>query len=363
MHRPTVSEIEAGRRAVTSEELYSFAQLYAVSVSALLSDPIPQTDHVTEVLFRRQGLDTPTAKTAVLLFIERCRAERELEEALGLEHSVDTRPGYRADPPSNKWEAVQQGARIADQERQRLAIGNEPIRTPLDLLEKQGVRIGPITALDDDQIDGLYFESADLGPCVGVNPNRDEWTGFRSSFTAAHEYAHWLLQDVRVELFEFRPGTEDLSEVRANSFAAAFLMPEGGIRDHFAGHGLLKNKAIWHLSPGDVVRAMDHFGVSRQALLYRLQNLTLITERTAESLRTFRIRDTARLLEITFGATRYIGTRLPTLAIHAWRRGVIAASRAAELCGIDLQDFKHLVGQLGEQPEAYEGTPLLGAAS
>jgi transcriptional regulator with XRE-family HTH domain len=32
MHRPTISEIEAGRRKVTAEELGRFAQLYGISV-------------------------------------------------------------------------------------------------------------------------------------------------------------------------------------------------------------------------------------------------------------------------------------------------------------------------------------------
>ena len=37
LHRPTISEIEAGRRSVGSEELLEFSRLYAVSVSDLLT--------------------------------------------------------------------------------------------------------------------------------------------------------------------------------------------------------------------------------------------------------------------------------------------------------------------------------------
>lgn len=39
LHRPTISEIEAGRRSVTSEELYDLATLLAVPVSDLLPSP------------------------------------------------------------------------------------------------------------------------------------------------------------------------------------------------------------------------------------------------------------------------------------------------------------------------------------
>src|SRR5258708_753481 len=36
MHRPTISEIEAGRRKVSSDELSHFAKLYEVSIAWLL---------------------------------------------------------------------------------------------------------------------------------------------------------------------------------------------------------------------------------------------------------------------------------------------------------------------------------------
>lgn len=39
MHRPTVSEIEAGRRAVTAEELTQFAKVYSVTIAWLASEP------------------------------------------------------------------------------------------------------------------------------------------------------------------------------------------------------------------------------------------------------------------------------------------------------------------------------------
>ena len=38
LHRPTISEIEAGRRRVVSEELMKFAGLYGVSVAWLMGE-------------------------------------------------------------------------------------------------------------------------------------------------------------------------------------------------------------------------------------------------------------------------------------------------------------------------------------
>jgi transcriptional regulator with XRE-family HTH domain len=50
LHRPTVSEIEAGRRRVTADELSAFAQIYKVSVSWLVrgadEKPDPKRDKI-----------------------------------------------------------------------------------------------------------------------------------------------------------------------------------------------------------------------------------------------------------------------------------------------------------------------------
>lgn len=44
MHRPTVTEIEAGRRKVTSDELSEFARIYEVSVTWLLGNDQDEDD-------------------------------------------------------------------------------------------------------------------------------------------------------------------------------------------------------------------------------------------------------------------------------------------------------------------------------
>lgn|SRR5574341_699071 len=363
-HRPTISEIEAGRRAVTSEELYRFAELYATSVSALLSDPAPGVEAATAVLFRGRGVDGPDRRRAIKLFIDRCQAELELEQLLGLPARPDTRPGYRVPVPRSMGDAIRQGERLAEEERRRLGLGIEPIRSPLDLLEKQGVRIGPIEPGPGAKLDGFYLETEELGACVAVDySNQEDWTGLRAAFTAAHEYAHWLLRDIQVEVFEFQPGTDNLVEVRANAFAAAFLLPAAGVREYLATSGLLTADRVTHLSPADVVRAMAFFGVSRQAFLYRLQNLALLTGLVSDELWTFTINTTAAALGIAFGVRKHMSLTLPSLAIHAWRKGLISTGRAAELCELDITEFRKLLREIGEEPEQDVSIPLVGAAA
>ncbi len=52
LHRPTISEIEAGRRKVPSEELSRFAKIYDVSVSWLTKNEPEVSDPAVELAAR-----------------------------------------------------------------------------------------------------------------------------------------------------------------------------------------------------------------------------------------------------------------------------------------------------------------------
>jgi hypothetical protein len=99
---------------------------------------------------------------------------------------------------------------------------------------------------------------------------------------------------------------DDLIEVRANAFAAAFLMPPEGIRQFVAALGKGQpSRAIAQVfdeagavqaegraAPGsqdiqlyDVVHLAHYFGVSRLAALFRLRNLKLLTQAEMDQLK------------------------------------------------------------------------------
>jgi len=52
LHRPTISEIEAGRRKVSAEELSRLAELYDVSISWLTKDEPEVSDPAIELAAR-----------------------------------------------------------------------------------------------------------------------------------------------------------------------------------------------------------------------------------------------------------------------------------------------------------------------
>ena len=365
VHRPTISEMEAGRRAVTSEELYQLSQIYAVPVHLLLGDGGLGDDVLTGALFREGGMEGPAIRLAVLRFLEWCRTEKELEELLGHESPGRTIPRLSLAEPRSRGEAIRQGERMAELERRRLDLGGEPVRNPVELLDRQGIRVGPLKADDDEGPDGLYVESAELGPCIGLSTRAGDTTGSRRAFTTAHEYAHWLLKDRAVEVLrEPQFNTRDLLEVRANAFAAAFLMPEEGLRQYFRSLDLLRKDHLEDLSLATLVRATDHFGVSRPALLYRLQNVDLLDATRAAELRKADLpyADIRRALGLRQRRPEPLGWRLETLTKEAWKRGLISSGRASGILELDLQEFLGRMKLFQEVRYTDPAEPLVGAA-
>lgn len=57
MHRPTISEIEAGRRSVTAKELTVFAELYGVNIEWLTNTSSDKSDLKNEkIILAARGL-------------------------------------------------------------------------------------------------------------------------------------------------------------------------------------------------------------------------------------------------------------------------------------------------------------------
>lgn len=362
LHRPAIAEIEAGRRGVSSEELYILSQLFARPVADLIEGSA--LDEVEAALFRRQDLATPEARTAVLRVAERCRSAQEIEQMLGLPAPVPTRSPYMAFAvPPRATDAARQGEDMATHERKRLRLGEEPVANTVGLIERQGIRVGRLVTTSP--IDGVYFKTKRLGACVGVNEDRDRWTGFRASFTVAHEYGHWLLGDIEAETVEQDRFTTNLCEIRANAFAAAFLMPRGGVFSYLSAAGMLGHDGhiVTAPTPAFMVQAMSHFDISRHALLTRLRSLELLTQEAWADAHAqdFSVLRVAQALGISLKTDHMIEARFTQLVIQAWTRALITTGRAADLLGLEVDEFRDRMREIGAEVEVLDDL-LLGVA-
>lgn len=225
--RSSVAQIELANRAVSSLELDRLAHVYGRQITDFLAETFDDTDALV-VLFRidPEVADDPRLNKVLRHCVTLCRASTNLEALLDLGERPLWPALYPVPTPSGRWEAIQQGERIARLERRRLNLGHAPLWDVAKVLEPQGIRCADLPMPDD--VSGLFMASDEIGLCVVINSKHHPR---RQAFSYAHEYAHLLLDRARRSNVSRQRNRDEQAEVRANAFAASFLMPEGAARD------------------------------------------------------------------------------------------------------------------------------------
>ena len=370
--RSTVAQMELGNRAVSSLELDRLAYLFGRDIREFLADSFREDDTLA-ALFRAEPAvaENPDMIEKVRECIAIGRELTNLEELLGIGRGQTTVAAYPQAVLKTRWEAIQQGARVAEEERRRLGLGLSPVPEMTELIERQGVRTGLVDLPDD--VSGLSINDPKLGFFVVANRQHPIW---RRRFSFAHEYAHLLMDRDRLGTVSRAAASDDLIEVRANSFSACFLMPADAVARFMATLGKGKpsrslvqvydeNEAVTvegraapnsqDLQIYDVVQMASLFGVSVPAALYRLRNLRFITDaelsRLKEEDECGKSRTTARLLGLAepdhTQARNEFRHRFLGLGLDAYRRDLISAGKLREiarLVGAPAEDLEALIG-------------------
>jgi Zn-dependent peptidase ImmA (M78 family)/transcriptional regulator with XRE-family HTH domain len=357
--RVAVGQIEAGTRSVSSLELDRIAHAVGRDIKSFFAPSFAERDALS-ALFRS---DAELAQKADLV--------KALQDSLALGHEMTNlerllqidrvqllTASYELPAPKSRWDAIQQGQKVASEERQRLGLGAAPIGDLSELLESQGVRTG-VVALPEN-ISGLTLVDRALDAFVVINANH---AAVRRRFSLAHEYGHVLVDRDRTGAISRAENRSDLLEVRANAFAAEFLMPAEGVV-HFVlafGKGAASRNQIavfdeaeavqveQRAVPGsqdiqlyDVALLAHHFGASRIAALYRVKNLRLIDEREFQRLKAEEESGAGQTIA-TFLAAPEVPSdpsrddfrrRFLALALEAYRREEITRSKLAELAAM-----------------------------
>ncbi len=371
--RPTIAQIEAGNRSVSGLELGNLAYIYGRDIREFLN-PSFSADSIAAVLLRAEEDTDPEVKTALRECIALGHQLRDLEDLLGIGRSTIGVAAYSSVSPSSKWEAIQSGMKAAIEERRRLGLGSAPLGDVPALLEEQGIRTGLISM--PQGVSGLMISDPTVGLFVVVNRSHP---AVRQRFSWCHEYAHVLLDRTQVTHVSRESERADLLEVRANVFAANFLMPEEGVRQFIGilGKGNMSRLhaevfdesgvvAIDSRTSGgsqdlqlyDVVKLAHHFGVSVLSALYRLMNLRMITDKQFESMKQADVAGMSKQLAVLLGLREISEAeninafyrRYLVLALEAYRREKISRRKLVEIAGklgVNSADVEHVIEELG----------------
>lgn len=373
--RPTVAQIELGNRAVTTIELDKLAYLFGRDIQEFLAEDFEEEDALA-VLFRAEPEIAHQEDVADRLrsCIALGREVTNLEVLLGIDRELAGGVSYQVAAPRSRWDAIQQGERAAEQERRRLGLGWAPCPPLPELLETQGVRTGTVDL--PEEISGITISNQRVGLFIVANRQH---APARRRFSFAHEYAH-VLFDRRMKGIVTRASDRDeLVEVRANAFAAAFLMPPEGIRQFVNALGKGQpSRAIAQVfdeagavqaegraAPGsqdlqlyDLVHIAHYFGVSRLAALFRLRNLKVVTLAEFEELKAAddaglgsELAQLLKLPDIESDEDRDVFRhRVLGLALEAYRREQITRAKLVEvsrLLTMDADEVQSVLNRAG----------------
>ena len=361
--RTAVVQMEAGNRAVSSLELARLARLYGHPIDSFFAEASEAAETPLHAIYRAApGFEQNAAhKSQFDAAVSLCREGVKLEQLLGHRARFGP-PAYDFPLPRRQTEAVEQGSHVAAEERRRLELGDAPIADMADLITTQ--QIWASGARFPDEVSGVFMRNEELGMVILVNFHHVRG---RKRFSYAHEYAHALFDRQKPVQVSTLGNRKELCEVRANAFAAAFLMPRGGVVSFL--RSLDKATPSRHVAwvydqatedaeapieaerravPGsqkitykDVATLARHFGVSYKAAAFRIRNLNWVNFDECNSLleQEGSARDYLTLLDFSDSvegkddapADRELRRQVAGLAIEAFRREQISRGRLLEL--------------------------------
>lgn len=116
----------------------------------------------------------------------------------------------------------------------------------------------------------------------------------RQRFTAAHELCHLFFHEDfnKIICAKDIDKNKDPKEIEADKFASYFIAPYESLNDYIKNK-LQRQKGSFDIN--DVVRIEQHYGLSRQATLWRLINEGYLTYEAADTMKKGIIRSALRL--------------------------------------------------------------------
>ena len=342
-HYQILSSIEKGTRNVNANELISMARLYGRSLDYFFDAKIPSDPLL---LWRRTaGSDIRTEQQQFLSFLANYSS---LENLLGLKRrwkeiltNLD-----REDFAENGFETSET---LGTDIHRRLDLGSRPACNLLNILENT-LRFKVIHLGLGDGLSGASIMDSALGVGILVNANDAPW---RRNFDLAHELFHIVTWNI-FSHEEIGDGSRKTKpEQYADSFAASLLLP----KEHLLA-ALKEISVNQELKLVDIIELAKEFGVSSEAILWRLLNLKRIRKSQVDKILIDpEFRNLDRNLRRGLYAEQRpekFSQRYVSLACRCLMEGKISRGVFAEYMEIDRSDIDDYLSAAGYAVKNYE---------
>ncbi|WP_234819100.1 helix-turn-helix domain-containing protein [Cupriavidus metallidurans] len=354
MARTTLVSIEKGQRSVRAAELQALSRQYGVSVNSLMRREAVHVDLIPRFRSLPETEDTGIAEAARMLS-DLVRAEVELENVLGV-HRTYSYPAEKSILPGDVRAQAEQDAQNL---RNWLGIGEGPVQDIFALLELQlGIRVYSRKLYP--KVSGLFAYDDTVGACILVNAGHRK---DRRTQTAGHELGHFVSTRRRPEVFQDEKYENSREERYANAFGRAFLTPVRAVMEKFRE----LTTGATHLTRRHIILLAHYFGVSRQAMVLRLEELELTKKGTWEWFDSNGgITDEQVKQVIGSNASEFSSimedaqsSRLFLLAIDAWKKDLISEGQMAEMLKLGRIQVRELLDEAeAEEDEANDFVKL-----
>jgi len=251
--KQAISKYENGRAQPSPVVMTKLASVLGVKAAYFFHEP---TISVEFIAYRRSPILLKREEERIKGIVERALEDRvRLQELSGqLDESMI---------PIREWhvDALEDTEKAAEELRERWKLGLAPISNTCDTLEEHGLAVLAVEA--NERFDGIsaiaYDDERHVKAAATVT--RRDIDGERQRLNLAHELGHIVL-DISEKVHE---------EQAAFRFGAAFLAPCARIFDEVG-----KKRAL--IQVAELLLLKRQFGISMQALVYRLHELGIITD-------------------------------------------------------------------------------------
>lgn len=330
--RQTLGQVENGDRDIKAWELAKISAVLRLDMTSFFPSDRKATQPT--VLWRQQPENHERLEAE---FVRLCKDYKFVEE---LNH-VDVN-GFRTFPKKGidlKSFKYRDAYALAEEIRDELSLGDYPASSLVKTLEeKYGLKFF-FDGLDEKA--SAASSVSEYGACIVISASEPAW---RQHFSIAHELFHiatW--SSALIEQVKNNKELWDHNERLANSFAAGLLVPAETLRREIR---LLarENK----LNDAGMVSIARQFGVSLDALLWRMVNLHLIQQEVVERLfANEQLRAIDRESREETPRPFYFSGRFVRLAYLAYENGEISRGRLAKMFKQSMSALNGYLKQFG----------------
>ncbi len=334
-HHQIVSDVEQGKREIKAWELYEIAKFLHVDIDLLIGSKEPQQQPY--VLWRQKP--SHNEKILEARFINECNNYLWIEEAISNPTASSTliveKLSIKQIDLANF--TLEHAYQLAESIRQCMALGEFPTAQLLGVLEdRYDIKF---IVLNDEMEFSAACSRSERGCFILINGRHPE---VRQYFSIAHELFHLITWEPEMlKLVDSSQKYHEKNEQLANAFAAGLLIPREKLEIEAAK--ICTNKSM---APSDVIALTEQFQVSKEAMLYRMLNVGLISHKQLTEINdALQTVSTVKISNKTIA--HFLRSKYVRLVYLGLERVKISRAKAAKLLDVDLCDLSDLFNEYG----------------